>query len=72
MDGNILNKIIEIGVGLLMVAVLIPVALTTMAGSKTNMTAAGVDPVVLTVLLVLVPVLAIIGLAIYFIPRMKH
>ena len=67
-----LSKIIEIGVGLLMVAVLIPVALTTLSSSSTNMTAAGVDPVVLTVLLVLVPVLAIIGLAVYFIPRMKH
>ena len=69
---NILTKIIEIGVGLLMVAVLIPISLTTLASSKSNMTAAGVDSTVTTVLLILVPVLAIIGLAIYFIPRMKH
>jgi hypothetical protein len=68
-DG-ILGKIIEIAVGLLLVATLIPVALTTLAGTGSNMTAAGVDPIVLTVLMVLLPILAIIGLALYFIPRM--
>ena len=66
-ESNILQKIIEIGVGLLLVAVLIPVALTTLAGAVLT----GVDPVVVTVLEVLLPILAIIGIAMYFIPRWK-
>jgi len=71
MEGSILNKIIEIAVGLLLVATLIPVALVTMAGQQTNMTSHGVSSVVITVLVVLLPILAIIGLALYFIPRWK-
>jgi hypothetical protein len=71
MENSVLGKIIEIAVGLLLVATLIPVALTTMAGSSGAMTNASVDPVVMTVLLVLLPILAIIGLALYFIPKWK-
>lgn len=71
MENSVLGKIIEIAVGLLLVATLIPVALTTMAGSHAAMTNASVDPVVMTVLLVLLPILAIIGLALYFIPKWK-
>lgn len=71
MEGSILNKIIEIAVGLLLVATLIPVALVTMAGQQANMTSHGVSSVVITVLVVLLPILAIIGLALYFIPRWK-
>jgi hypothetical protein len=67
MADSILHKIIEIAVGLLLVATLIPVALTTLAGS----TLTGVDPVVVTVLTVLLPILAIIGIALYFIPKWK-
>jgi hypothetical protein len=67
MAESILTKIIEIAVGLLLVATLIPVALVTLAGS----TLTGVSPVVVTVLTVLLPILAIIGIALYFIPRWK-
>lgn len=67
-----LNAIIEIGVGLLMVAILIPISLTVLAQSKANMTIAGVDPTVLTVLLILVPVLAAIGIALYFLPSIRN
>ena len=59
------------GVGILMIAVLVPMALIQLAGKQANMTAAGVDSTVIVVLVVLLPVLAIIGLAIYFIPRMR-
>jgi len=62
-----MEKIIAIAVGLLLVAVLVPVALTTMADANVT----GVDPVVVTVLTVLLPILAIIGIALYFIPKYK-
>ncbi len=64
---SIVDKIIGIGVGLLVTASIIPLALTTLASS--NLT--DVDPVVTTILTVLLPILAIIGLALYFLPRTK-
>ena len=66
-EHNILAKVIEIGVALLLVAILIPIGLTTLASAVLT----GVDPVVVTVLTVLLPILAIIGIAMYFIPRWK-
>lgn len=56
---SLMSKIIAIAVGLLMVAVLVPIALTTLASANVT----GVDPVVVTVLTVLLPILAIIGIA---------
>jgi hypothetical protein len=65
MEG-LMSKIIAIAVGLLLVAVLVPVALVTLAGANHT----GVDTTVWTVLSVLLPILGIIGIALYFIPKM--
>lgn len=65
MGKEITNKAIGIGVSLLVIAIVIPLALRTLA--EANVT--GVDPTVKTILTVLLPILAIIGLALYFIPR---
>ncbi|MEN6622639.1 MAG: hypothetical protein ABFD50_13940 [Smithella sp.] len=65
MGEEITNKAIGIGVSLLVIAIVIPLALRTLA--EANVT--GVDPTVTTILTVLLPILAIIGLALYFIPR---
>jgi len=62
---EIVNKVIGIAVGILMVAVLVPIALSTLADA--NMT--GVDDTVTTVLLVLLPILAVVGIALWFLPR---
>ena len=62
---DITSKAIGIGVGLLVIATIIPLALQTLATA--NLT--DVDPAVATVLTVLLPILAVIGLALYFIPR---
>lgn len=67
MGDEITNKAIGIGVSLLVIAIVIPLALRTLA--EANVT--GVDPTVVTILTVLLPILAIIGLALYFIPRHK-
>lgn len=66
-ESPIVTKIMEIAIGLLIVAVMVPIGLTTLAGA----TLTGVDPTVQTVLLVLLPILAILGIALYFMPRMK-
>jgi len=66
MEG-VMNKIIVVAMGLLIIAVLVPVALDLLA----NATLTNVDSTVKTVLQVLLPILAIIGLALLFIPRMR-
>lgn len=64
---EILNKIIAVSVGLLVLALIFPIALNTLA----NATMTNVDPTVITVVTILVPILAAIGLALYFLPRMR-
>lgn len=65
MESGLMYKIIGIAVGLLLVAVLVPVALQTLATANVT----DVDPTVVTVLQVVLPILAIIAVAIYFIPK---
>jgi drug/metabolite transporter (DMT)-like permease len=64
---EILNKIIAVSVGLLVLALLFPIALNTLA----NATMTKVDPTVVTVVTVLVPVLAAVGVALYFLPSIR-
>lgn len=64
---NLMSKVIGIAVALLLVAVLVPVALTTLAGANVT----GVDDTVVTVLTILLPIMGVIGIAMYFIPRWK-
>jgi len=59
---NIMKVIVAISVGLLLLAILFPIALNQIAIMNTT----GVDPVVVTVVTLLVPVLAAIGVALYF------
>lgn len=59
---SLMQKIVAIAVGLLLVAILFPIALTTLADMNTT----GVDPVVVTVLTVLLPILGVIAIALYF------
>ena len=63
---DILSKIVAISVGLLVAAVLLPVALVELgeATIPEDMETVG------TVLTVLLPVLAVIAIALYFVPRM--
>lgn len=65
---KLLNKVIAVSVGLLVLALIFPIALNTLA----NATMTNVDPTVVTVVTVLVPILAAIGMALYFLPRMNH
>jgi len=65
---ELLHKIIAVSVGLLVLAMIFPIALNTLA----NATMTNVDPTVVTVVTILVPILAAIGMALYFLPRMNH
>ena len=61
---RLLNGVIGAGVGLLMAAIILPIALNTMADA--NMT--GVDAAVATVVTVLMPILCSVGIALRFLP----
>lgn len=62
---DMVGKVIGIGIALFVTAIVLPLGLTTLAGA--NLT--GVDANVVTILQVLLPVLAVIGIALYF---MRH
>ncbi len=65
---ELLNKVIAVSVGLLVLALIFPIALNTLA----NATMTNVDSTVVTVVTILVPILAAIGMALFFLPRMNH
>lgn len=62
---NLMEKVIAVGMSLVMIGVLIPVGLQLIANS--NMT--GVDESVATVFTVLLPILAIVAIVMYFVRR---
>ena len=61
---RLLNGVIGAGVGLLVAAIILPIALTTMADA--NMT--GVDATVSIVVTILMPILCAVGVALRFLP----
>ena len=61
-SGQMVDRIVGIAVGLIVVASIVPVALVTLA----NATFYTVDPAVVTIVTVLLPILAVISIAIYF------
>lgn len=62
---NLMEKVIAIGMSLIMIGVLIPVGLQLIANA--NMT--GVDEAVATVFTVLVPILAVVAIIMHFVRR---
>ena len=64
---GILNKVVELSIGLFIAGVMIPIGLQAI--STANVT--GVDATVATVFTLLLPILAIIGLVLYFIPKIR-
>ena len=62
---KLLNGVIGAGVGLLVAAIILPIALTTMADA--NMT--GVDSTVTIVVTILMPILCAVGVALRFLPE---
>ena len=64
---GILNKVVELSIGLFIAGVMIPIGLQAIASANVT----GVDATVATVFTLLLPILAIIGLVLYFIPKMR-
>jgi len=56
------SKVIAISVGLVIASILVPMALVSIA----NASLSGVDPSVVTIFQVLLPILAVIGIAMWF------
>lgn len=71
MVSDIMGKVIGIAIGLFVVAILLPLALVELAGTETDVNASGIESSVQTMLYILLPVLAAIAIAMYFLPRMK-
>ena len=72
------QKVILIAISLIVIATILPLAigLISVAGdtiiNSANQTLADVaDPAVITLLTVLLPVLAVIGITMYFLPKMR-
>jgi len=61
---SIVAKIVGIGVAMYILAFLLPPALVELAGANVT----GVDTSVVTILQIVLPLLAIIGIAMYFLP----
>jgi hypothetical protein len=60
-----INKIVGVAVGLLVAAAIVPISMTTLLAANHT----GVNAAVWTVFSILMPILAIIGLALYLMPR---
>ena len=61
----LMDKIVGVGVGLLVIAIILPIAIGQIADTDVTTW----DPSVATVFTVLLPVLAVIGLVLYFMPK---
>lgn len=59
---ELVNKVVAIAIGLFVAAVILPVALIQMA----NTTWYDVDPAVVTIVSVLLPILGVVAIAMYF------
>lgn len=62
---SMVGRIVGIAIGIFVVATIIPVALTELAGA--NLT--GVDPAVTTILTILLPILSVVAIALMFLNR---
>lgn len=61
-----MKKVVAVAVGLLLVAILVPIGLNVLANANVT----GVDPIVVTVLTMLLPILAILAIALFFLRDM--
>lgn len=75
---NKINSIVMIAVSLMVVAIIMPIALGLLGGAgdtavsingTSTLVSTLVDPNVLTMLTVLLPIIAVVGIAIKYIPR---
>jgi hypothetical protein len=63
---TLVKEIVGVSIGLVVAAVMVPLGLTQLAGANTTMQAAGVSPMLITVVCILLPIVAVVGLILYF------
>jgi phage shock protein PspC (stress-responsive transcriptional regulator) len=66
-ETNLVETVILVVIGFFVAAILMPSALTQIYGATTT----GWNSAVVTVFQVLLPVLAVIGIALYFLPKIR-
>jgi heme/copper-type cytochrome/quinol oxidase subunit 2 len=66
---DLVEKIVAIAIGLFVAAIIVPIALVAIANSESNMTTEGVNPAVITIVVILLPVLAVIAIAMWFLRK---
>lgn len=64
---GMINRVMALGIGLLVLAIVMPIALSAIANASTVNWNANV----ITVFQTLLPIIAVIGGALYFLPRVK-
>jgi len=62
---ELVNKIIAVSIGLFVAAIILPVALVTLANATWSGSNGSVDPAVIVVVTILLPILGVIGIAMY-------
>ena len=65
--GVSMHDVIVAGVAFFLLAIILPIAISTVANSST----VNWDPSVVTIFQVLLPILVVIGIAVNFIPKMR-
>ena len=69
MVSPLVEKVVGISIGLFVAAILLPIALVTMANATWTGSNGSVDPILITVATILLPVLGVIGIALYMLYR---
>lgn len=69
---DLTEKVVGISIGLFVAAIMLPLALVTMANATWSGSNGSVDPVIITVVTILLPVLGVIGIALTFLYYGKH
>jgi hypothetical protein len=63
---TLVKEIVGVSIGLVVAAVMVPLGLIQLANSSSTMQSAGVSPLLITVVCILLPVVAVVGLILYF------
>lgn len=65
------SQVVGVGVALIIVALIMPTAIANIISGATLLSDNSVDPAVITVFGTLLPIVAVIAIMMYFIPKMR-
>ncbi len=67
-----LKDIVGTAIGLILIATIIPVGLTIIADAEADLETAGVNAAVITMIVVVAPIMAIVGIIASLIPKFRN